>query len=348
MLRTLVQTPFAKALGLAIIHSLWQGAGIALVLVIAFSLARSPRVRYACACAAILAILAGFAATLMYFLPGGEAPVSGTVRTHLPLLQGAAGRGPRHFPARRDCRNTSVAVSGVADRSGPFSSVQSGRMGRRAPPSVQGRLLRVRPWTARLDELRAQIRLRRTVMLIESSLARVPATIGYLRPAILMPIAMIASMPAGQIEAILLHELAHIRRRDYLVNLLQTVVEGFLFYHPAVWWISGAIRAERENCCDDFVVATSGNRLDYAAALASLEQHREIGIQAAPAATGGNLVKRIRRLLNPRENSRALPTPLLSAAVLCFGAAMAVMAFQARQPESPSWRKWVNEDVASS
>ena len=66
-------------------------------------------------------------------------------------------------------------------------------------------------------------------------------------------------MPAGQVEAILLHELAHIRRHDYLVNLLQTVAESLLFYHPAVWWISGVIRTERENCCDDLVVAQRGD-----------------------------------------------------------------------------------------
>ena len=75
----------------------------------------------------------------------------------------------------------------------------------------------------------------------------------------------------GQIESILLHELAHIRRHDYLVNLLQIVVESLVFYHPAVWWISGVMRAERENCCDDLVVATQGDAFVYAAALTALE-----------------------------------------------------------------------------
>ncbi len=76
--------------------------------------------------------------------------------------------------------------------------------------------------------------------------------IGHLRPVILMPVGLLAGLPAGQIELILLHELAHIRRCDYLVNLLQTSVENLLFYHPVVWWISGVIRAEREHCCDDW------------------------------------------------------------------------------------------------
>ena len=94
--------------------------------------------------------------------------------------------------------------------------------------------------------------------LLESSLAGVPVVVGYCA-VILMPVGLLTGLPAGQIEAILLHELAHIRRRDYLVNLLQTFVEGLLFYHPAVWWISAVIRAEREHCCDDAVVSTQGD-----------------------------------------------------------------------------------------
>ena len=114
-------------------------------------------------------------------------------------------------------------------------------------------------WRARLDQLARRARISRRVVLLESCLAEVPVVIGYLRPAILVPVGLLAGLPAAQVEAILLHELAHIRRHDYLVNLLQMFVEGLLFYHPAVWWISAVIRAERENCCDDVVVATQGD-----------------------------------------------------------------------------------------
>ena len=116
-------------------------------------------------------------------------------------------------------------------------------------------------WQERLDRLARALRLSRPVALLESCLAEVPVVIGYVRPVILMPVGLLAGLPAGQVESILLHELAHIRRHDYLVNLLQTSVEGLLFYHPAVWWISGVIRAERENCCDDLVVATRATRM---------------------------------------------------------------------------------------
>jgi beta-lactamase regulating signal transducer with metallopeptidase domain len=170
---------------------------------------------------------------------------------------------------------------------------------------------------------------------------------------ILFPVGLLAGMPASQVEAILIHELAHIRRRDYLANLLQTVVEGFLFYHPAVWWISSVIRAERENCCDDLVVAVNGNAHEYATALTALEETRWAANQAALAVTGGVLMKRIRRLLYPKESPRALLTPLLSAGMLIIVAAVALTAWQSKPTDSPTqharadfFQRWLNEDVA--
>ena len=176
-------------------------------------------------------------------------------------------------------------------------------------------------WQSLLDRLAARLRLSRPVMLLESCLAEVPVVIGYVRPVILMPVGLLAGLPAGQIESILLHELAHIRRHDYLVNLMQIVVESLVFYHPAVWWISGVMRAERENCCDDLVVATQGDAFAYAAALTALEQNRGTVREAVLAATGGSLVKRVRRLLIQPEGPRAALTPVFSAAVLTVTAA---------------------------
>ena len=146
-------------------------------------------------------------------------------------------------------------------------------------------------------------------------------------------------MPAGQVEAILLHELAHIRRHDYLVNLMQIVVEGLVFYHPAVWWISGVIRAERENCCDDLVVATQGDALAYAAALTALEQNRGAVREAVLAATGGSLVKRVRRLLVQPEGPRAALTPVFSAAILTISLAAAMAAWQSTPPPDAGTRR---------
>ena len=98
--------------------------------------------------------------------------------------------------------------------------------------------------------------------------------IGWLRPVVLWPPALLAGLSVEQFESLLAHELAHVRRHDYLVNLVQTAIETLLFYHPAVWWLSRRIRHERECCCDDLAVAACGNRLSYARALAALEELR--------------------------------------------------------------------------
>ncbi len=160
----------------------------------------------------------------------------------------------------------------------------------------------------------------------------------------------LTGLPVGQIESILLHELAHIRRYDYLVNLLQTSIEGLLFYHPAMWWVSGVIRAERENCCDDVVVSARGDAREYAVALAALEDRRCATGEAALAATGGSLVKRIRRLLDQPEGPRGAATPVFSAGLLTIVGALALAAWQSQPPgDSPTpaqfAAKWLNEDV---
>jgi hypothetical protein len=116
---------------------------------------------------------------------------------------------------------------------------------------------------------------------------------------ILAPVGVLVGLAPEQVEALLAHELAHVRRHDYLVNVLQGIAESLLFYHPAVWWISNQIRAEREHCCDDLAVAASGDVLVYARALAKLESTRPAHFKAALSANDGSLLRRIRRLADP-------------------------------------------------
>ena len=125
------------------------------------------------------------------------------------------------------------------------------------------------------------------VRLLESSAVVVPTVIGWLQPVILLPVSALAGLSPTQIEAILAHELAHIRRHDYLVNLLQTLLETLLFYHPAVWWLSRSDPHERENCCDDLAVSLCGDPVAYARALADLEEHRGSAGPLVMAASGG-------------------------------------------------------------
>ena len=155
----------------------------------------------------------------------------------------------------------------------------------------------------KLNILAKKLGVNQAVELLESALVQIPTVVGWIRPVILLPASAMTGLTAEQLEAILAHELAHIKRYDYLVNILQTIVEILGFYHPAVWWISHKIRAERENCCDDIAVAVCGDRINYAKALTSMEEIRGKN-ELAVAATGGNLFSRIRRLIGKDSNEK--------------------------------------------
>ena len=117
--------------------------------------------------------------------------------------------------------------------------------------------------------------LRRAVAIVESGAVAVPTLVGWIKPVVLLPAAALSGLSPEQLQAILAHELAHVRRHDYLVNLLQSMVETLLFYHPATWWVSAQVRAEREHCCDDLAVEVCGDRLVYVTALAELTTHHQ-------------------------------------------------------------------------
>ncbi len=178
-------------------------------------------------------------------------------------------------------------------------------------------------WVEVLDRLERRLGMRGAVRLVESARVHVPMAVGWLRPAILLPVTAVTGLSSDQLEAILAHELAHIRRHDYLVNLIQNVLETLLFYHPAVWWISGRIRVEREHCCDDQAVAVCGDRVLYAKALTALEEQGGSTWRLAASARDGSLLARVRRLLGvpaPAEQpAGGLAGTLAMAAVVLFG-----------------------------
>jgi GWxTD domain-containing protein len=331
LLENWVGTPGATALGWTLVHSLWQGAAVAFVLAIALRVMRSARARYAASCAALVLLVAGFAATFAHEMPEGPphramragtgGPIRGLPRGHAEDEEAPPPDGMGYLPWLAPLWMAGVLgfqLRGVAAWMGARRLRETGVC---AAPGV---------WRTRVEQLALNARISRGVTLLESCLADVPVVIGYLRPAILLPVGLLAGLPASQVEAILLHELAHIRRHDYLVNLVQMFVEGLLFYHPAVWWISAAIRAERENCCDDVVVATQGDAYGYASALAALEDRRAVAGDAVLASNGGSLVKRIRRLLAQPEGPRAGLTPVFSAVILTVTLVGAMAAWQTR------------------
>jgi uncharacterized protein (TIGR03067 family) len=177
---------------------------------------------------------------------------------------------------------------------------------------------------ALLQRLAARLQISRTVRLLESIVVEVPTVIGWLKPVILLPVASVNSLTVQQLEAILAHELAHIRRADYAVNLVQSLIETLLFYHPAVWWMSARIRQEREHCCDDLATSISGDAASYVAALVRMEELRCEPRSVAVAARGGDLLTRAKRLLVPSAPDRLAPRWLtgvfamaIAAGVIC-------------------------------
>ncbi|QDT43619.1 Regulatory protein BlaR1 [Gimesia alba] len=162
------------------------------------------------------------------------------------------------------------------------------------------------PLSPQLRDLGANLAVRlgikQGVQFLQSSLVEVPTIVGCFSPIILLPASAITGLTVQELEMILAHELAHVRRHDYLINLAQTVIESLLFYHPGMWWISNQIRQEREHCCDDIAVALGKNRAVYVQALARLEQQRHETLTIVLTATGGLLISRVRRILEQSKN----------------------------------------------
>jgi bla regulator protein blaR1 len=154
-------------------------------------------------------------------------------------------------------------------------------------------------WKKRLRELAQQTGVKKTITFLESELIKIPAVIGHLKPVLLVPAGLLCNLPIEQVEAILLHELAHIGRRDFLVNLLQSVIETFFFFNPAITWISSLIREEREACCDDMVIAHIPQKTNYLQALVSFQEFELYSKSGALALTGNKhyLLNRVRRML---------------------------------------------------
>lgn len=180
-------------------------------------------------------------------------------------------------------------------------------------------------WQKRLYSLKEELGIQQNVSLLESAQVGVPMVLGYLRPVILMPVGAINTLSTEEVEAILAHELAHIFRNDYLLNIIQSLIEILFYFNPAVWWISSAIRMERENCCDDIAVKLCGNSLTYAKALVGLQelQQRTPSLVMTFSKGKNQLLNRVRRILNqPQTNSNLMEkftaTCMLLLALLFF------------------------------
>ena len=361
--------PWIDVAGWSLVHFVWQGAALAAIAATTLWLLRdrTPQTRYAVACAALIAMLAAPLVTAVVrsrslavtagntqlsmpnqvWLGADSVPDARSILTNLSMARGLSNvdfvpPGPRDWlPVVVLAWIAGVGVLLLRLLGGWWHIHRLHRVARAAAPSV---------WTGAAARIAARLGLSHQVHVVDSSLVDTPAVIGWVRPIVLLPIAAMAGLSPSQIEAILAHEIAHIRRHDFLVNLLQTFAETILFYHPAVWWLSARIRAEREHCCDQVALSVCGDPVSYAEALVELESWRTGHSPLALAATGGKLMTRVRRLLGAptddrRRSSSAMVIAGVAALVICLAGASRYL--MAAQPDASAPRSGTASDPAA-
>ena len=327
----IIPEEFIKAIGWMIFHSLWQGAVIAFLLgiILLFTKSNNSRLRYNLSAAALFFL---FGISLITFIRVYDTSADG-------LSVHAGARITNNISTLTNDGSVSSDTMSNPDLIDNVKSYFAGQMPFIVTLWLFGFLLfslrfiggallvqklrteGINPlsdsWTARLRELSGRIGLSRAVKIFESSRVKTPVTIGYLKPIILFPIGIISGLPQDQIEAIIIHELTHIKRYDFLINFLQAFIETLLFYHPAVWWISSTIKNERENCCDDNTLELCGGSLIYFKALYNLQQISSTENELALAAIGkkNQLFRRINRM-NSNNKSRSYGFKFAAFAVL--------------------------------
>ena len=316
-----------RLLALALLHFLWQGAALAALAYLLMALCRSATTRYAIGLAALVLMFAAPVTTFLVFrsqerasLPSSSA---GTLVAAASPTSAPDFMPRKRTPARHDSAPgyflwlIEAWLCGVVLLSirsaGGYLLVE--RLRRRETVPVNQELLQL------CESLQRRMGLTRVVRYCESIYLDAPAVAGWIRPVVLLPVSALTGLTDAQLEAIIAHELAHIRRLDVFVNFFQVAVETLLFYHPAVWWLGKRIRAEREHCCDDAAVALCGSPVTYAYALTRLAESRAVP-QLAMAANRSPLVERIARLLGANPAGETFRGASLSAGVLCLSAAL--------------------------
>ena len=282
-----------------LVHSLWQGLLFAMITGVVMVLTKraSAAVRYNILCVLFFLFLGVCAATFLYEWTLAERE---TIKDAHFAVTGAGGVVAGWIGALgRYCSDHAVpivwgwlfivAIKFLRMLGGFLYSQRVRHYGIRTAPEG---------WQERINDLCQQMGIRRAVKLVESQIVKMPLVIGHWRPMIFIPLGLITGLPKEEIEAVLLHELAHIRRHDYIVNFLQTVAVNLLFFNPGVLWISSLLKEERENCCDDIAIARTSDRTAFLRALISFKEHnlRMSGLALAFPAGKNQLMRRAMRI----------------------------------------------------
>lgn len=306
-----LSNPVVDALGWTLLHALWQGFALVLPIAVILHLLRnqSSTLRYRISVLTLLTqLLASGATFVWYYEPAVvNQPIVPTTIQYAKLVRWQTmtqtlpwQQQTQLFLENHLSQFVLIYLIGVAlfglRLAGGWLYLQ--RLSKTATkPATQN-------WGILTDQLRSVLTIQAVVQVRESARIAVPMVVGVLKPVLLLPIGLATSLSIREIEAVLAHELAHIKRHDYAVNLLQSVVEVLYFFHPALWWLSARVREEREHCCDDLAVqACGGDGRILAQALARVEELRLIQVEQTPtlamafASKRQHLLHRVRRVL---------------------------------------------------
>lgn len=303
------------ALGWTVLHSFWQALAIGLLMAVGmmFLQQKSAKLRYELAAFSLFLVLISSLTTFLVYYETAQVAtdfttidlqtvvaVAGTSEASISLpssIESSMQYFNEHIPLVVAIWFLGVCFF-IIRLMGGLAYIQRIKHTQNKPAPTY--------WTDRMEQLCKRLRIRRPVKLVESSLATVPMVVGYLKPVVLMPIGAINGLSAPEVDAILAHELAHVYRNDFLLNIFLSVIEVLFYFNPAVWWIAANVRTERENCCDDIAIKLCGNSLVYAKALLSLQELSQSVPGYAMAFTGpkNQLLQRIKRILSqPRTQS---------------------------------------------
>ncbi len=324
-----------RTLGWTLLHFLWQGAGLAALFAVAAAVCRRASARYAVAVGALVLMMISPVVTFTWLHhetnPAGQTGAQGASTWAGTSTQNATALSGSRAPVAKSRTERPMAMLWLVEAWFLGVLLLSLRTAGGLLLIERMRRKEIKPVGAELYErclaLQRRMGLDRVIRYCECHRLDAPAVLGWFRPVVLLPVRALTGLTEEQIEAVIAHELAHIRRFDCFVNLFQIATETLLFYHPAVWWVSQRIRAERENCCDDEAISLCGNTVNYARALTLMEEWR-----TAPAlmmaANRSPLAARVVRLLGWDGAAGRIRVAGLAGSFLCLvGALLAGNAF---------------------
>lgn len=333
-------SPTAETLGWTLLHSLWQGLLIAVLLIITlrFISERAASVRYVVSCAALMAFVLSSLITFIYLSQTSSLNEVIPASSHASIIT---------FDATQAIGQNNASVS-ESDFDMYLLNAKAFVKSNMAwfvffwligSVIILTRLVaglwfvnRIKKhtvlltgyWNEKLRTFAENLRVNRIVLLGESAYTTIPIVLGHVKPLIILPLGMLSGLSASQVEAIFMHELAHVKRNDYLTHIFQLIIESVFFFNPCVWFVSRIIKREREFCCDDIVVKESGSAMTYAMALAKVEEARlsTATLALSAAGTKNQLLIRIRRMMeksvkNYSVREKILPIALFILLITC-------------------------------